>query len=326
MIKILFYTDLHAADQTPRSRTGSYSEDILAKLTEIMSLAQKYDVDYLINGADTFDRKSPWRVSHRLVHRMIEIMRPFPGDRHLTVIGTHDVPTGQLWKLPQQPLGVLQEAGVISVHEKGWIWDKQRNVAFHFVSAAYDLDDDPKNYEIHLDGMDETPLWLITIAHGMIVPPGATFFASYTDVNTIHTDADMVLYGHPHTPDGIYQNTDGTIFVGPGSVSRRDASPYNRQRVPQVVLIGLPEGGDPKFKMIPLESARDPESVFADLIKDEIDENQTAERVAAFVDSLKTANISEDAWGREDLLRELYECEFPDRVKKLAERILDEVG
>lgn len=338
MTKILFYTDIHAADQNPRSRTGSYKDDILNKLREIIAIANRHQVDFLVNGADTFDRKSPWRVSHRLVREMIEIMREWPyPKRHLTVIGTHDVPTGQLEKLPQQPLGVLQDAGVITVlHETVTLvaHDPEYQVVFHPVPASYDLDKDPANYAITTRGENpDDPI--ITIAHGMIMKPGHSFFSDYTDAHEItkRTKADIVLYGHPHTPDGVFRTDPEGIeyvrptFVGPGSVSRRDASPYNRTRRPQVALLTLSNiiGGPPKVELIPLQSARPGEEVFADLIKDEADENEQTARIGSFVESLKTASLYEDSWSHEHLLGEIRSSQAEEPVKKMAEDVLTDL-
>lgn len=377
-MKILFYTDPHAADQTPRSRTESYKEDILRKLEEIVRLANEHQVDFLVNGADTFDRKSPWRVSHRIVREIAAIFKEFEHPhRHLTVIGTHDVPTGQLEKLPQQPLGMLQEAGVITVLEpqhftNGLIklpdiktqeaWNEGhldylaaygRWIVFHPVPARYDLDKNPANYALTSRSMDAVSTGfkgdhggvrdeeqnpddpIVTIAHGMIMKPGQTFFSDFTDAHEITklTVADVVLYGHPHTPDGVYRTDPHGVefvrptFVGPGSVSRRDASPYNRTRIPQVALLTFPNiiGEPPKVDLIPLQSARPGSEVFAELIKDEEDENEREARVSAFVTSLKDAQISDDTWSHETLIEEIRASSAEPSVKQMAEEIITEL-
>lgn len=332
-MRVLFYTDLHVADQNPRSRTGSYKDDILTKLNEIVDLALKLNVDYLINGADTFDRKSAWRVSHKLVLDMIDILRRFPAERHLTCVGTHDVPTGRLDKLAQQPLGVLEAAGVITVlgdpkdHDTLNAYDGEK-VIFHFVPARYDLDKDPKNYA----WSGEHPGWtVITTAHGMIVPPGRGFFDDHTPADLLakHTTADAVLYGHPHTPDGVYLAGSSTVFCGPGSISRRDSSSYNRARTPQVALLAF-KPGQPltpeNFKLVPLKSARSSSEVFAEVIRDELDENHQQAELNRFVQNLAGARIADDAWGMETLVAEINAAEVEEPVKREARSILEAVS
>ncbi len=140
---------------------------------------------------------------------------------------------------------------------------------------------------------------------------GQTFFGDYTDAHEITklTDADIVAYGHPHTPDGAYRTDPDALeftrptFVAPGSVSRRDSSSYNRKRTPQVALITLPLtiGGPPKVDLRPLTLARPGIEVFSDLIKDEEDENNRNERMSAFVDTLQGTKISDDSWGKPQL-------------------------
>jgi exonuclease SbcD len=342
-VKLLFYTDLHAADQTPRSWSIDYCGEILKNYAEIHALAHEHSVDYLLNGADTFDRKSGWRVSHRLVNQLIEAST-FPGESHFTVVGTHDVPTGQLEKLPNQPLGVLEKAGVITVLGEPHLIDTltlghagDRTVILHAVPARYDLDKDPGNYGI-IYGTDKPILGgpekrtarntiTLTMAHGMIMPPGQTHIAEFTSADDIVTEADLILYGHPHTPDGVYTNRHGTLFCGPGSISRRDSSPYNRTRTPQVALIDIqPDGVDyNSIELIPLKSATPGSVVFDNVIADEQDENEQNARLDAFVQTLKGAKLSDDQTGTETLLRELDNLPGEEGPKKLAREIIETI-
>jgi hypothetical protein len=348
-VKILFYTDLHAKDQNPRSRTGQYRDDILTKFNEIIDIALEREVDYLVNGADTFDHKSPWRTSMRLLYDMSDILERFPAERHITTIGTHDVPTGQLHKIVQQPLGVLHKAGFITIY--GGPYDDvlaTEEVLFHFVPASYALDREPSNYAVFRNEtrveeamsrirpqMDQQ---IITVAHGMIVPPGGSFFGDFTPADKIETQAWAVLYGHPHTPDGIFNGggeKNAAWFVGPGSVARLGSYPYNRTRVPEIVLLNIDNepvmaqaSADPvfDFERIPLKTARPPEQVFAEVIKEEVDENEQQERVNSFVEQLSRSSFATDRWGLEDLTAEVMATEASDHVKRAAVEILNEAS
>jgi exonuclease SbcD len=358
-VKLLAYTDLHAAHQNVRSRTGSYRDDILTKLREIIALANEHEVDYLINAADTFDRKSPWANQFALVREMIAIMRDFPGERHLTVIGTHDVPTVITVLEPDKLIGGAARYPAVANSK---LSPSERELhglyaVFHPVPASYDLDKDPQNYAFDYrpfvqnmgESVEDILNWssmpepvpfnpddpVITIAHGMIVPRGGSFFGDFTDAHEItkRTSADIVIYGHPHTPDGVYRtDPDGVeysrpTFIAPGSISRRDASDYNRKRVPQVALIHLSRiiGAQPGVALIPLSSARPPEEVFAEQVKSELDENRQNARLDEFVRKLASSQIAGDAWSGEDLIDEIRSADAPESVRRLAESIVTDL-
>lgn len=320
-MKLLFYTDLHAADQTPRSRTGDYRADILAKYQAIIALANELQVDLLVNGADTFHQKSSWRVSHWLVKEMIRISQGLhSGCRHVTTIGTHDVPTGRLEKLPQQPLGVMAEAGVIEV-----LWEPGKDTlvgsdyAIQFIPFSYNLDADPQNYaRARPDGAR----CFITVAHGMVVRPGQSCPFEHTPADKIQTEADLMLYGHPHTPDGIY-NVGETAFVGPGSVARLGIYPYNR-RVPQVALVTYNEG-KAHIELLDLPCRRADE-IFAEADADDVSDAELQARMDAFVASIQAGTINESAWTVADIEKELSELTDNRAVKRVALKILEEVS
>ena len=73
MIKLLWRTDVHMGDKTPRRRTGNWTDDVVNKLKWIGDLAKDKEIDAVLDGGDFFDVKSPTKNSHSLVLSLIHI-------------------------------------------------------------------------------------------------------------------------------------------------------------------------------------------------------------------------------------------------------------
>lgn len=63
------------------------------------------------------------------------------------------------------------------------------------------------------------------------------------------------MTGHDHTGYGVYQRSDGVVFVNPGSLTRLSASTAEIERIVQVALIDVSAGGI-EVKLVPLKSAK----------------------------------------------------------------------
>ena len=55
-MKFLYFTDTHIRGTTPKNRLDTFSETIKLKLTEVMQIAEKEQVDLMLHGGDVFDR------------------------------------------------------------------------------------------------------------------------------------------------------------------------------------------------------------------------------------------------------------------------------
>ncbi len=94
-MKFLQINDPHVSDQPPRMRTGSYREDILAKLQAALEIGAAHDVDAVVITGDLFHRKQPHHTSHRTVQDVRAVLREcglpvyiVPGNHDLASDGT----------------------------------------------------------------------------------------------------------------------------------------------------------------------------------------------------------------------------------------------
>jgi DNA repair exonuclease SbcCD nuclease subunit len=235
-ISLLWRTDVHLSDYTPRSRKDDWTATVLDKLTQIGVLARSVGADAILDGGDFFDLKSPTRNSHTLVRQVIEVHRSYPCPVYANV-GNHDCVYGDYSFLPQQPLGVLYESGVFrrcydeheALFENGGV--KVRVVGVPYHGTKYDLD----RFKRIKKG-DEN--YLVVIAHVLASPSGGTLFESedvikYADLDGL--DGDLFAFGHWHKDQGISQTPGGKTVVNVGSLTRGSISQDDLDRIPSVV-------------------------------------------------------------------------------------------
>jgi DNA repair exonuclease SbcCD nuclease subunit len=220
MPKIIWRTDVHLSDRTPRSRTDVWREAVTAKLRQVGELARTVGADAVIDGGDFFDIKSPSRNPHDLVREVADIHEQYPCPVYANV-GNHDCVYGDYEYLPQQPLGVLFATGVFKrlydehelIIEKDGV--KVRVVGVPYHGTSYDLSrlDVKKGDEDHL----------VVICHLLASPAGGSMFENedivkYADLAEL--DADVWMFGHWHKDQGIVEIAPGKWVVNTGSMTR----------------------------------------------------------------------------------------------------------
>ena len=274
-MRILFTTDWHLDERPPLARSDSYCEDLFRKIEELKELAQ--GVDITIMGGDFFHRTRPNDTSHRLVRRLIECLRNWPTQMY-TLAGNHDLPSEGMEGLHRMPLGVILEAlkdGPVQLLDKAVTLypstisrraaeaARQRPEIWQVltlwpVNWCHDIDRRPDLYSaVKPSGTD----FLVEVTHGMVMPPGGGWPFEAVSMDQIETEADVVLLGHMHWETGIH-TVNGTIFAGPGAVSRTSRSESEVKRHPEALIVTLKQGEEPQFQEIPLKSVRPAEEVF----------------------------------------------------------------
>ena len=255
-MRLLFFTDTHLTERPPAARTSEYADDIFHKLEEIREIAATCDLS--IFGGDLFHWPRPRETSHALVRRAIELFHDWPGLLRF-VSGNHDQVAAGMSGYSRSPLSVVMEA----MDSSAGLLHDMTYMGVHFDAAHWgaDLDTDASRYQMqgvsHLDSV--TSGYQVKVAHGMCMPPGEYPFNCVT-MDKIQTAADLVLLGHMHwtTPPMTF---NGTMFVGPGSVSRTSKSESEARRQVQVLIVNLSDRGI-ETEFIPLKTMRPSEDVF----------------------------------------------------------------
>lgn len=320
-MRLLAFADAHIAERPPIARSESYTDDIFDKMSEVKILAADCDVSIFLG--DLLHWPSPSATSHRLVRRLIEFLRDWPG-RLLLVCGNHDLPSEGMAGLSRSALGVVLEAlhgtnvqlldddVVLDVGFAGLSRDARVQLSPAHWSAS--IDSDPGAYAMtRQSGVDVA----IKIGHGMLMPPGEYPFKCVT-FPQIQTEADVVLVGHLHwaTPP---TTVNGTLFLGPGSIARTSRSPIEMKRQVQVAILGY-AGGKLTTEFVSLRSMRPAEEVFVWQEQREEPGALLEGYVAVLESGLDVGGLSV-----EDALRDM-EGRAPEGVAALARRYLVDAG
>lgn len=321
-MKLLWRTDAHLSDHTPRSRTDNWREAVIRSLVQVGEIADKINACAVIDGGDFFDIKSPSRNSHDLLREVADIHADYPCPVYANV-GNHDCVYGDYEYLPQQPLGVLFSTGVFKrlydQHESLFWNDTEgpdkgqpprvRVVGIPYHGTTYDLE------RFKIEKGDET--YLVVAAHVLASEKGGSMFenediVSYKQLLELAPDVDVWLFGHWHKDQGITEIAPGKWVVNVGSLTRGSLIQDDLDRKPCAVELNFTPD---EIKIV----RHDLEVPNAEEIFD-IEGRQKAEIretvMEDFVSSLKLALLgSEDAETLDDTVRA---SEVPDKVRERA--------
>lgn len=248
MPKIIWRTDVHFGDYTPRRRTGVWSDDVLKKLAWVGDLAQEVGADAVLDGGDFFDVKSPTKNSHSLVRQACEVHTAHYKCPVYCLVGNHDVKYGNISYLPHQPLGVLFSSNVFKQFgdDSEIVLDgdgvRVRIVGIPYHGAEYDFDR-LKSLK-KKDGDD----YLFVAAH-LLARQGdtGTMFEGediigYNFLETI-PDVDVWFFGHWHKDQGVKKLSNGSLVVNVGSLTRGALHLDDLDRAPCVVEVNASKEG-----------------------------------------------------------------------------------
>jgi DNA repair exonuclease SbcCD nuclease subunit len=322
MIKLIWRTDVHMADKTPRRREGSWSADVCAKLRWIGELAEKTKAHGVIDGGDFFDVKSPTKNSHALVRKALDAHRDYPCPVY-ALVGNHDVKYGKYEYLPEQPLSVLFSSGVFTefggaqevILEQDGCKVRLVGIPYHGTEYNFDLLRDLKKG-------DED--YLLVACH-LLARKGETgsMFESedivgYDFLNTI-TDVDGWFFGHWHKDQGVTVLPNGSTVVNVGSLTRGSLHLDDLDRKPCVVEV---QASKDKIEFIRHNvPCRDAEEVFK--IEEAVREKESKERMEEIVEKMK--EVATEGWSELTLKERVMQVKASNGAKEQALAYLESI-
>lgn len=326
-VTLVWRTDVHLSDHTPRSRTDNWTETVLRKLAAVGDIARKAGATAVIDGGDFFDIKAPGRNSHALIQRVMAVHRDYPCPVYANV-GNHDCVYGDYSYLPQQPLGVLYEAGtfrrlydehdaVFTSTEALRVPLKVRVVGVPYHGVKYDLD-----RLARIKKGDED--YLMVVCHLLASPTESTMFDAEDvlryDLLDNYPDVDVWAFGHWHMDQGITRTPGGKIVINTGSLTRGALSQDNLNRIPSVVAIRFDLEGVTANKVIVPHA---PASEVFDLEKRDKEQiRQTM--IEEFVDHLSQTFAPSSQKSLSDAVRDVPGV--PDSVRERAIDYIERAG
>ncbi|MGI5921802.1 MAG: metallophosphoesterase family protein [Syntrophomonadaceae bacterium] len=250
-MRFLFLTDTHIRGSNPQNRTDNLPESLRDKLVEVMEIASRYQVDYILHGGDFFDTPSPsLAVTADFLALFSACRIPV-----YTIPGNHDLFGANQNSLPRTLLGFLARLGFIKLLEAGRpVYLDKHNCRVQISGQPYHYDMDRRDpeldYTIKKNGADMA----IHLVHGMLVNE-KSFPGDQTQIDQIlDTQAEITLCGHNHLGFGIIEK-NGKSFINPGALVRLSNHRSEITRPVQVVLINL-DGNQIESTLLPLKTAR----------------------------------------------------------------------
>lgn len=320
MVKLIWRTDAHVSDHTPRSRKDDWTEAVFANLRQVATIAGRVEAQAIIDGGDYFDIKSPVKNSHRLVRRSIEEHRGYPCPTY-AVPGNHDCKHSDYSYLPEQPLGVLYESGAFQrlydEHEALFERDgvSVRVVGIPYHGTKYDRD------RFRIEKGDED--FLVVAAHVLASKKGGSMFEGediikYNELLELAPDVDVWCFGHWHKNQGVTEIAPGTWVVNVGSLSRGSISQDNLSRIPVCVEFTFTDSFEYEVHELDVPAS---DEVFD--IEGKRREEQRESTMDQFVSSIRSTLAETSSKPLVEVLDDLS-TEVPDAVKERTRTYIEE--
>jgi len=301
-IRFLTIKDIHLRDKPPESRIDDYQEEVFEKLNQIKLLAEKLEVDAIINAGDLFHFKAPTKNSHELVQRTLNLFKSFPCPV-IGILGNHDIQYDMTQNVHKQPIGTILSSGAMILlgREEGntaknrFIVERD-GVKVAVTGQSWDRDHNIRNLLNH-EKEDED--FLIAVVHALLDPVGGTF---YGHDNTKYDEcvgmqADVAVCGHLHVDHGV-QEVQGKFFVNHGALSRGSLYEDNITRQLNTCLIQVDKDDDNKpqivFKLVKLRT--EPAEDIFDMERHAQKKEESA-LMEDFINTLQSQDLSMDMEG-----------------------------
>lgn len=244
----IWITDLHLSDEPPGRRSDAYTDQIFTKLEQVRGLCHQHDAICLVGG-DVFHVKNPKSSanSHSLIRRSIELFGAFPTGRVYGCVGNHDIRYDRLDTLPEQPLGVLAEAGVYKIIDG--------SVMFGDIQIdSYDYAESGLIYQRLKTSGERKGRHRFGIVHASACQGDSREFFGDTIIGynqLADLDYDILMWGHDHTRVET-QQSGNVVHINMGSLSRASLSEDETDRQISAVMISV-TGEEITITELPLE-------------------------------------------------------------------------
>lgn len=314
-LRFLYITDTHLRGATPENRTDNLPETLREKLTEVVELANEFQVTALLHGGDLFDLANPGLAS---MGTLLQPLRKLEVPIYI-VPGNHDIYGQNILTLPRTLLGFLGAMGAINVLGEEPVYLDDGNSRVQLTGAAYHYDIDEGSGERYIVKKANCDV-AIHLAHGMLLDKNIFPTAAYTLIDDIkdRTEADYTLVGHNHLGFPEVEH-NGKWFINPGGLVRLSNHIKEMSRIPQVLLIEIE--GEATHRLIPLKSARPGEEIL-DRSKAEDAAFRAAQR-ANFLQAVRASaqTVKTDPYS---ILEEILKDSQVVGEKTLAQTVKDE--
>ncbi|WP_059105232.1 metallophosphoesterase family protein [Shouchella shacheensis] len=233
-MKFLYFTDTHIRGTAPKNRLDAFPETLKGKITEVLQIAKREEVDVLLHGGDVFDRPD---LSPSVVGQFAQLFRDVDAPIY-TISGNHDTFGHNPDTVSRTMLGLLDAFGIMKlIHPGEPVVIEGEGVRVQISGQPYHYDLDQRDPKLDYYPLNDTKAdVLIHLAHSMLVEKALPEGIPHTLVDHIWTTpADVILTGHFHSGFGIKER-DGKFICNPGAISRINNHWTEMERLPKVII------------------------------------------------------------------------------------------
>lgn len=312
-MKILFFTDPHNSDKAPEMRKETYTEDIVKKQEQLVSLAKDYDA--VICGGDIFHSKKEEKISYKLCNRLLEIYREFPN--LYIVVGNHDL-GGNEQLFNERPIGLFGKLPNCKLYLEGFdILDDSVILSFLGGGEFFSREDIISKLKKMSKEVSDIRLPSIATVHASIANLAMFDYPfeiiPFKDVNKYFT---LFLIGHLHD----YQICTNRIAC-PGSLSRGvlKLDQTLDRKIGFISVDVSDEGISTERRYLSVKPAED---IFR--ISKRIEEKMSDEEISSFSDLVALMELPKTL-NSNQLIRFIFDMDIDDAVKLRAKEILERI-
>ncbi|MBD1373187.1 metallophosphoesterase family protein [Hazenella sp. IB182357] len=296
-MRILYFTDTHIRGTTPRSRTDDFLATLREKIEEVIEIADKEQVDYVLHGGDVFDRPN---LSPAVVREFAALFRKLNVPIY-TIAGNHDIYGHNPQTIDRTMLGLLDAFGTVRLlHEGDRVKLHQNGITVQLSGMPFHYDLDKRDVALDYQVKNEMNAdYCIHMVHGMLVERALPESVPHTLVHeTWCEDVDVLLTGHYHAGFPI-QERAGKYVVNPGALARINNHPSEMKRMPQVAVLQF--NNEININFIRLQKAK----TGADILDRSYLEKAAyqEERLAEFIQQVRSGTDFEEIDIREIILQ-----------------------
>lgn len=217
MQNVFIIGDMHLKCNSPVSRCDNYPITILNKLEYLSNIASQYHCNKFILLGDVFDAPSTSLPYLAVVINTFKRIRD-KGITVYTIVGNHDIKNNRMDTLESTALGILLATDYVKLAPNELLIDKTIFRCFNYPDEICKKQSD--NYEV-------------CIAHRYYEFSLDDYSLSHDDV--VNLNYDTMVLGHFHAPCDTQIIGNTTLYI-PGSLSRNTSEPYNKVRIPRILV------------------------------------------------------------------------------------------
>lgn len=283
-MKLLYFGDRHNRVDVPLNRMDDYRASMLKKDNEILDIAHREKVSYLLEPGDFWDTPNPpLDFATNVIKRwfnvdVFSILSNLLSKKATTedytniknqlsgfipmvgVVGNHELFGNNINTLDKTMIGFMNNIGLINLVTKD-------NPLILKTDDGLTIAITGSNYHIDLDTPSHTEDYIVRkklgdihihLAHGMLTDKTMGKMIKHTTLDKVayETVADLTITGDDHIGYPLTK-IDGKYFVNTGAIPRQTSDKKEVARQPKVLLIDITKANGLVLKEVHLKSAID---------------------------------------------------------------------